>query len=417
MFKVGDPIINRGRRGVVTGVATSFSSYYHLETGTCGECLNTRLEHDMAPRKKAEPKADKGAKDLLDMALAFCRPGFKEDGEPYAKHAFISNNWITTYNGIVMYGHPIADALQCLPHFGRLDTAIRTAGAGLALTQASPERLQVKGSTFKASVPCLSDPALVVRQNPDNPIVAIDNLLRKAFENVRNVPVGDRVVQQSVLLDSSIITGTDAIIIVQYAHGVHLPQLVIPVEFAKAVLATTKNIISIGWSERSFTVWFEAPEGMPSGNPFMRTQLYTEAWPDIGPVVNVDYNQCKPLPDRFFEALDQLVPFSDEGTIYFGDGVMKTSPIDDDGAEVAIKGLLPCKLAFDGSRLLKIKGRFTHIDYQSDPMSMRFTGPNFRGVLMGIGEKQKEAPRSNEAPLPGGQSGTEIYNLDDDIPF
>lgn len=384
-WKVGDRIRRLGVSGIVTDIKTSFSAYYHLDNGTCGECLNELLEGDtnMARLRKTdkEKQAAAAAKEtntLLD-AVRFCAPGYKDTGEAYAQHALIWQGWITTYNGIVMYGHKIDTPMQAAPHYGRLLSALKaTDSAAVQITQLDPERLTVKQKGFRTVIPCMSDLALVSRTSPDAPIGVLDSRMREGFEAMRQLvsKSGEFVYQASVLLDAGFVAASDGKIAGMFWHGLGFPQVVVPAEFIEAVLKVAKPLVSFGFTpNQSLTFYFE-------DQSFIRTQLYSEAYRDIQSVMPADWNNMLQLPDTFFAALEKIEPFLDKtrNFVYFHNDAMSTDESIDVGTVVDCPGLRAAPSGLDVDRLLKLKGRITHIDYRPRDKT-KFYGENFRGVL------------------------------------
>lgn len=385
MWKVGDSIRQGEVHGEVTAVNGRFSVYYWLENGTCGECLPHRLEegYRMArPRKSVDQKkaeaAAKVTNGLLD-AVKFCAGGFNENGETYSTHAMLWNGYISTYNGIVMYGHKIDTPLQALPHYGLLLKALKaTDGDAVQITQLDQKRIQVKQKGFRTIVPCLDDFSLVSRTAPDNPVSMLDSRMREGFEIMKQIANkrGETVMQSAVLVSNGFMVACDNHMLGMFWHGIGFPELAVPADFIEAVLKVAKPLVSFGYTaDQSLTFYFD-------DGSFIRTQLYAEKYPDWQRAMPTDWSNLQQLPDDFFKALNKIEPFvpKDKTSVYASENLFHTDGDKEHGTAVDCPGLLYAEGGLDIDRLLKLEGRITHIDYTAKDRT-RFVGENFRGVL------------------------------------
>ena len=357
------------------------------------------------PRKtdaeKAQAKASKEVNGLLE-AVKFCAGGFNETGETYSTHAMIAGGYITTYNGVVTYGCKIETTLQALPHYGSLLAGLKATDGGVQITQLDSGRLSIKGKGFRTIVRCLSDPNQVMRHVPDPPCGMIDSRIREGFEIVKTIITkrGDTVMEASVQIRSGDMVATDRQILINFWHGIHLPVLAVPAEFVEAVLKTPKSLVSFGFTpEQSLTFWFE-------DQSYIRTQLYAEKYPDVDKALNVDWAlNMQQLPDTFFEGLERIEPFlsKERSWIYAQENKFTTDPDADVGTMVDCGGLLYAHGGLDVGRLIKLKGKITHIDY-TDATICKFTGNNVRGVLCQfIFDSSHEKPAETYDPPAGVQ--------------
>lgn len=333
------------------------------------------------PRKTAEQKkAEEAAKvtnTLLD-AVQFCAPGFKEDGETYSTHAMIYAGWITTYNGIVMYGHKIDTPMQAMPHYGSLLAAIKaTTGDTVQITQVSQDKLSIKGKGFKTTVKCLTDYSLVTRSAPDNPVGMIDSRMREGFEILRQITkkTGETVLQSAVLIRNGDMIATDRQMLGMFWHGIGFPDVAVPADFIEAVLKVAKPMVSFGYTPgQSLTFYFD-------DESFIRTQLYNEAYPDVSRAIPQSWEGMTEIPADLFTGLKRIAPFIDKSRrcVWLNTNELSSNGEHDDATTVAVQGVPDCSYAVDVERMLKLDGRITHWNPHSDKTI--FQGPNFRGVL------------------------------------
>jgi hypothetical protein len=406
MWAVGDTIRQGEVHGTVTAVNGTFSVYYHLENGTCGECLPHRLEKGFRmsrPRKDAATKkaeaAAKEANTLLD-AVKFCAPGFAEAGETYATHARIEGGYITTYNGIVQFGHKIETELKALPHYGLLLKSLRaTDSTGVQITQLDAKRLQIKGKGFRTIVPCLDNPDLVSRQPPDPPVSGLDSRMREAFEALKQIvnKRGDTVMQSALFIGNGFAVGCDNVMLGMYWHGLSFPEVAVPADFVDAVLKVPKSLVSVGYApNQSLTFYFDDAS-------YIRTQLYAEQYPDYTKALPEHWEGIGQLPDTFYDALERIEPFINtkdkpQRHVYPWENAFGTDDTLDTGTVVDCPGLQDSDSGLDVERLLKLKGLATHMDY-THRTKVRFLGENFRGVLMTFVSERVREPTPEPEPM------------------
>lgn len=351
--------------------------------------------------QKQEEAAKKETNSLLD-AVKFCAGGFNENGETYSTHAMIWGGYISTYNGIVMYGHKVDTTLQACPHYGLLLKALKaTDGAAVQITQLDLRRIQIKQKGFRTVVPCLDDYGLVTRTAPDTPISVLDSRIREGFETMKQIvnKRGDTVMQSSVLVGNGFMVACDNVMLGHYWHGLGFPEVAVPADFVDAVLKVAKPLVSFGYTPgQSLTFYFD-------DGSFIRTQLYAEQYPDWTKAMPEHFEGLQQLPDDFFTALDKIEPFlgKDQSHVYMSENLFHTQADPDQGTAVDCPGLLDAPSALDVDRLLKLKGIITHIDTVHRE-KCRFVGENFRGVLMThlLSDKLDPEDGSDPEPAPHG---------------
>lgn len=368
------------------------------------ELVEAEVEAMARGRKSAEKKeAEAKVADLyerLNEAIRFCAPGFKDGGDPYQTHAYIHAGWMTTYDGVLMYGHKVDFQFSALPHFGNLRSALQSAGKEFSASQIDMGRLSIKGKKARLVVPCLTDVALVSRPMPDNPISMIDSRIRDGFEIMSDIvnKNAERTIAASVLMQPELMTATDFQLCVQFYHGINFPVITVPANFIDAVLKVPKDLVSFGFSDSSLTFWF-------ADESFIRTAVFAEQWPDLNHLFNRNWGTAAEVPADFFEAMATLRPFlHNVRHIVCNTGVMQTHLEDDIGGTFEVKGLQEAYYGISCDKLLPLRGKITHIDYYSGDKTF-FMGPNLRGVcgnydFEGAKPKPEEQPFNPPTPEP-----------------
>lgn len=273
----------------------------------------------MAPRK---PRSTKTTTGLLD-AIAFIEPACKEDGQDWETHCILSHRWVMGFNGALTAAHPIVEELTAFPRMHTLKLALSKGEGALAITQDTNGFLKVSTARMTVDVPCL--PGLEWPRGPDQQSVQMDPAKEAAFKealgylNAVVKEAGETIMGSAVKIAENGMIASDGNIIMEYWHGLGFPAgtvLTVPKGFVAALAKTTRPIVGFGFSENSLTAYF-APvtEGGPS--PWLKTQLYTETYPDTDKIWGmVDFTKLVALSEHFFPAVETVTRFSDAVRIY-----------------------------------------------------------------------------------------------------
>jgi hypothetical protein len=329
----------------------------------------------MAPRgrKKAEPKAKSTA---LVSALKFISVAQKDAGQPHETHCRLAHNTAVAFNGTLAAGVRIDEDITANPHTLKLLAALERCGETFSITQLDNERLSIKSEKFKAVVPCLTSDQLLSVE-PDAPCAIINDSLKEGF-NVVSTIVSDNsefMVTASILLRNQTMVSTNTHILFEYWHGIDLPPLVIPKLAALAVSRCTLPLSRLGFSAGSVTFWF-------SDNSWIKTQQYTEKWPNVDRILNVPCLD-KPIPETFYHGLDAIAPFADDNRVHCGQGILSTHTDTNLGASYEVEGL-PEGPSFNLKYLKIIEPYVKTIDFVGVKGTTFFFGDKVRGLVMQI---------------------------------
>lgn len=283
----------------------------------------------MAPRK---PKPTTTPNALLE-ALKFASLVCKDKGSVYEAHVCVADNWISAYNGVLSIGCRHDSAINACPQFKLITEALQRCGQSIAITQLDNDRLSIRSDKFRAIVPCISNGILGV-QSPDQRIVDIDDRLKDAMVMAGEIidENGTQIYNHSTLFNGkSIISSMGGSFILEYWHGIDLPPfLAIPKSFSTILGKISKKLKSFGFSQSSITLYFE-------DDSWIKSQLYSEAWPKVDHILNVQVN-FQPIPSGFWEALAAVSPFS-EGNVYFFADKLRSHAAEGVGADYDCPGL------------------------------------------------------------------------------
>lgn len=333
----------------------------------------------MAPRgKRAKASTDKpSVSSALIAALKFVSVAQRDTGQPFQTHSVLTNNTVVAFDGTVAAGHRIEEDLHACPHTLRLIDALAKCGESLSITQLDGERLSIKSDRFKAFVPCVASNIIDVPL-PDPPCAVIDDRLKRGFEVV-SVLASDNaqhVVTASILLRAGSMLATNRQVMLEYWHGIDLPPgIVLPKAGVTAVMKAAKPLAKFGFSDRSATFYFE-------DGSWIRSQLYSEAWPNVDNVLNQRSNPW-PLPELFYKGLDAIMSFSENGIVYFTPNVLRSHPSDGIGASYEITGL-PGGVAYNAKHLKIVEPYVKTIDFVGADGISYFFGENVRGAITGV---------------------------------
>lgn len=330
------------------------------------------------PRKNI--KNNSKTENNLLSALRFTSLITKEVGAPYETHVYLKDNWATAFNGVVSCGHRIEEPLFACPHNHLMLQALSKCGDAISIEQAET-RLAIKSGKFKAFIPCL-DPALLQIGIPDAPVAIIDDRLKLALETVAVLAneSATKVYLVSVLLNGYSVIGTNGVVIFECWHGIHLPSNISIPKSVVQVLSKIQNKLSkFGFSQSSVTFYFE-------DDSWIKSQLFSDEWPNIAGILDRPSNQW-PLPADLWKGLEAVAPFSQNGTIFFDAGCLRSHAETGVGASFAIEGL-PRGPIFAAKQLGLLKGLAETADWfapgpHPGTTMLMFQGKDIRGALMG----------------------------------
>ena len=331
-------------------------------------------------RKPRTPKAEiaKETNPFLE-ALRFVNLVLHDKGAPIETHMRLQNKTVVGFNGIIGAGSLIQEDIYAAPNAKLIIEALSKCGQNLSITQLDNGRISIKSDKFKAIVPCI-DPNSIPVMLPDTPIASINNELKKAIEAVGVLATEDaqRIVAASILIRQNSCLATNGSIIFEAWHGIDLPTLAIPKAFVQPIVKTQKQLKSFGFSASTATFWFE-------DKSWIRSQLFKEEWPQVDHLLNRPAKFFD-IPKDFWEGLDAIAPFSNDGLVYFDDGLIKTND-DGQGASYEVSGV-PKGPIYNIKNLMTIRQHAKQIDFVSQGISqdttmLCFVGDKIRGAMLG----------------------------------
>jgi hypothetical protein len=292
------------------------------------------------PRGKAKPKKEPSKLLQAMQFLSVCQKNEADnDSQMYCS---LQNGLAVAFDGILAAGTYIDEQLDACPHTHQMILALSRCGDTRAITQ-HQDRLQVRSDEFEAFVPCCKRERLTA-VNPDARTVAVSESLISAIETVAPLcsEKGDIIEAISIQVNTNSVLATNREMIIEAWHGCNLPfgEMLIPLACAKALSKVKKKVVGIGLKPNvaalfpagkdqnlhdNLTFWFE-------DNSWLRTNLFKNRWRDKAFNLPIPTNQARPIPKSVFETVAKVLPFSEDGKVYFSEGKVSSHNLSQTGA-------------------------------------------------------------------------------------
>lgn len=318
---------------------------------------------------------------MLD-ALKFVQGAVaRKDFVPALQHFRIQNGLIKSFNGTLGLCSPIPVTLDLAPHADSLVRAIEACpeGSVAALSVTDKGRLLVRAGDFKTFVDTV-DPTTFPPYEPEGKRVTLNQPILSALKYLQPFIAEDASRQWAcgILFSGQSAFATNNVVLQEYWLGTGFPVAVnIPGNAVRELLRIGVEPESIQMSEVRIT--FHYPEGR-----WLTTQLYEAQWPDLEPLLSRESQQA-PFPEGFFEALERILPFTDDiNRVYFAGDRLATSPEPDAaGTTISLPGI-PATGCFNARQLMRLREVAQTIDFTAYPEPSMFYGEASRGIICGL---------------------------------
>lgn len=329
-----------------------------------------------APRRKK--KIPEAVADLL-AALDFVKVAQQDSGDARQTHCRIGDGWVAANNGILSAGVPLPDDLYACPHTLRLRHALSMCGQSFKAV-AGDNGLTVRSGRYRAVIPCVP-PAVLPDAVPDPSVAKVDDRLKTSLLAVAPLAKDSSptVAYAAVYLRAGSAVATNGRCVIEHWHGIDLPPgLVIPKSSVMAIAKVDAPLVGFGFSAGSATFHYE-------GGSWIKTQLYTEGYPNVDSVLNVDAEPKKVDVRKLRDAWEAVGRFCEQ-FVYFRDGTMRSAWDDNVGAAYDI-GDVPDQ-SFNPSDFAYVLPMLDTIDWKEFGKAAYFYGENVRGALIGNSRRE-----------------------------
>lgn len=350
-------------------------------------------------RKKAEPKPVDQVLENLKM-LGFI---IKKSGTVQETHINIHDGFATACIGELTIGCPLPFNVNGVVKHHDLLEAKKVAGLEFACT-ANGEQLVIVAGEVRMVIGADYSHVWASPQ-PDSPIAPATDSLRVALGAVAPFATGDRPELQGVLCQGGTAVATNGHALLEVWHGVDMPpNLRLPVSFIKKLEKIKRPIVQFGFSECSFTVWFE-------DGSYIRTAMYPGQFANYHPVFenNTEF-ELVDLPDEFYKTLKSIQAFAKDGVVYFKDGQIYTAKQSESASSFKHEAI-PNGFGFNVKYLLLIAPHAPTVKFMNSCDKIMFECGNARGAVMGI---DMRPPQHIAPPV---HDDDYFDNFEDDVPL
>lgn len=307
----------------------------------------------------------------------------KQDFVPALTHFRISNGKIKDFNGTLGICSPIAIDLDIAPRAAQFVRAIAACQEEISLHVADNGKLCVRSGKFKTFVDCADK-----NEYPDIEPVGRNVELGKNFIAALKKLEPFIAEDQSrpwacgVLFESESAYATNNVVFVEMWLGYKVVDRVnIPATAIRELIRIEKAPIRMQMTDTHIVFHYD-------NGAWLSTQLLTQLWPNVSAMIaKLNPKGCKKAPAGLWDALEQLLPFTDANTLHrcymLGDSLSTTDQTDAAGTSVAVDGL-PDKGVYNAKRLFSLKDVAERINFDAYPSVTPFFGDNTRGLIVGI---------------------------------
>lgn len=350
-------------------------------------------------RKKAEPKpVDMVLENLKLLGLVA-----KKNGTVQNTHIMIKDEFAKVCSDELSIGCPMPFSANAVVSYHDLLEAKKVAGTEFACTTLQGQLVVVAGDV--RMVVNADHSGVWACPAPDVQIAPATDSLRTALSAV--VPfatVTDRPNIQGVLCQGMTAVATNGYALIEAFHGVDMPpNLRLPVVFVKKLEKIKRKIIGFGFSEYSFTVWFE-------DGAYIRTAMYAGNYAEYMQVFDEQPGELVDLPDEFYKTLKAIQAFAKDDVVYFKDGRIYTSRDSESASSFHHPGI-PNGFGFNIKYLLLIAPHAPTVKFMNSGEGVQFECGNVRGSVMGLDTRPQ--PKIAEPII-----DENYYDaFDDDVPY
>lgn len=305
----------------------------------------------------------------------------RKDFVPELTHFRIKEGRVTGFNGKMVISSPIDLDIDCCPKAIPFVKAIEACNAETAqLHLTATGKLSIRSGTFRTHVETM--PEVFSGVEPEGEFVAVDGQLLPALAQLHTFSGEDasRPWAMGVLLDGSSAFATNNVILAERWLGYHFPYRInLPRYALKEILRIKEEPTQLQVNQNNATFHYE-------GGRWLRTQLNSIEWPDIQKMFGEMPPASHGIPERFFEALTTLAPFTDEaGRVFLKEGELSTVAREEDqGTAITLPQVNYMRGIFNVDMLRLLEGAAQTLGFEEYPRPCAWYGDRIRGLIVGM---------------------------------
>ncbi|AUR88732.1 hypothetical protein NVP2117O_54 [Vibrio phage 2.117.O._10N.261.45.E9] len=304
----------------------------------------------------------------------------RKDFVPALTHFRIKDNEIVGYNGKMALGGPIDLDLDVTPKANPLIRAIEACEDIVAMHVTKTGRLGIKSGKFRAYIEMIEN-AVFPEIRPEGKVYDMDETFYPAVKALAPFVAEDasRPWATGMLFRGSSVFATNNIVLVeQWVKNPFPVDINIPRATIKEILRIKEAPQQVRISEQSITFMYE-------GGRWLRSQVSSLEWPDLGKVLDQP-SHPQSFPKDFFTVVESMRHLTDEfDRMFFKDGHITTSLTEEQGSAYEMNGL-PETGVFKNRQLASLEGVAHKIDFSLYPKPCIFYGDKLRGAIIGMRE-------------------------------
>lgn len=351
-------------------------------------------------RKKAEPKpVDQVLENLKMLGLVV-----KKKGTVQETHIRISGEYAIACVGELTIGCPLGFAINAVVSHHDLLEAKKVSGNEFACTHLPGQHATIVAGDVHMVI-STDDSGVWECPHADQPIAPANDRLRDVLIAVAPFSGHERPDVVGILCQANTAVAANGHAILEAYHGVDMPpNLRLPLSFVKVLSKIKRPIKQFGFSEYSFTLWYE-------DGSFVRTAMYPGRYFDYWKVFEYDCDfELVDLPDEFYKALKAIKPFAKDGFVYFKGGRIYTAR-QAESASSFVHEAIPDGFGFAIDNLLLATGHATTVKFLNTCDKIVFECGSVRGVIMAIDNRP---PQRIAEPI---KDDNYDDGFDDEVPY
>lgn len=378
--------------------------------------VNVSPPPEFFPPPKKRVAKPKKADDAMLTTLRDIGLIAKKSGDLQKTHVRIMRSFVVAQVDAITLGLPFGYNFDTLLNFQQLLDAKRRSGEEFAATMLDDGSVSVVAGDLSMRVGA-ANPMLWHMDQPDAKVAPANDSLRDALFAAHTFSTDklDRPEIAGLQLNANTVVGTNGFGFIEAWHGWDMPHNQrIPMMFAKVLAKIKRPIVGFGFSDISFTVWFQ-------DGGFIRTAKHQPDYDSrVGELFKSEPNSERVvLPESFFKALDAIRPFCQNDVVFFVNGNISSRRNGDDSSNYRLAEL-PF-MGFDIKLLKAVKPYAAHVKFETAASKMYFYSDKVRGIVSGVRTSKEVTLASvNGYTYTDPETGivhSDWDDFDDDVPF